>query len=164
MINCVKNSFCKAAVDTLAAYYGYDTTYVTSAAAKLTSNAVGEDANFSLELPTGYQYCRSRVTVISIAPFEGDRASNFTASATGNGVIAHTWTPRLGRFKGPSRVEAQVDIVGIRAEEAANSLWNAGCATKVLKYACRGNGQNRHGHQACGTADDSPGRPLILSR
>lgn len=152
---CTDNPTCMTMMRAASAYFQVPVDKVVSAAALLATRRDGEGTFMDVGLPSGYAYCRSTMSLVSIVPRDGPRGSTFLAQARPNGLYVETWTPRRSNFEGRSWVEADFTIVGVR-QDAAEAAYSSGrCyrpASRAL-FFCRGsgceggaqdNGQNVH--------------------
>jgi hypothetical protein len=109
-----------------------------------TSSYNGEESHFNIAIADGYAYCASAVTVTSLAPYTGRRASVIGVTRTSDNVSAYTWTPRQGNFGGRSWVEANTNILAVKHRYLTYFQQQGVCAPdageKKVLLSCRGNG------------------------
>ncbi|PTE11764.1 hypothetical protein C9427_03480 [Mesorhizobium helmanticense] len=115
----------------------------------------GEEGRYTIELPAGYQYCRSKIRTSSVVPATGDRASVMSASSFQNGVHVYTWTPKRGIVEGRSWVEADYTIYGVRDDLAEKRRIEGKCRPHGKQLiGCRGARGTNKGQPSCGTVED----------
>lgn len=156
MLDCANSSVCRSVVDAGAAYLGVPPGTVSAALASVPrAQRRGEEGRYSIRLPSGYEYCRSRIRTISVVPATGDRASVMSARSNRTGVGIYTWTPRRSWGRGRSWVEADYTVYGVR-EDLANRYRQVGTCNppgKIL-ISCRGARGVNHGTRACRSVRD----------
>lgn len=115
-----------------------------------TSSYAGEESRFNIDIPDGYAYCAAAVTVTSLAPYTGSRASVIGVTRTSENVSAYTWTPKQGLGGGRSWVEAKTDILAVKHRYLTFFTQQGVCAPDASArkdiISCRGN--------ACGSVSD----------
>ena len=153
-VECTKNQACKVILDAAAAYIGVDSSKITSAVALISQSKAGQEANFSYQLPAGYQYCRAKVETVSVVPASGDRASFMSITGSAREVGVYTWTQRAGFGQGRSWVEANFTIVGVRDELLQQYRSSGVCKERYLRAECRGATGVNKGSPACGLITD----------
>lgn len=153
---CARDNLCRGLADAAATYLGVPPGRVSAALAALPqAQRAGEEGRYMISLPTGYQYCRSRIQTISVVPATGDRASVMGASSRENGVGVYTWTPKQGLGKGRSWVEADYTIYGVRAAIADKERQAGKCKPfGTTLISCRGATGVNKGAPACSTVSD----------
>lgn len=153
---CANSNVCRALADSAAAYMGVPPGTISAAMAAVPrASRDGEEGRYSIRLPKGYQYCRSRIVTKSVVPATGDRASVMSARSRKDGVGVYTWTPRRGLGAGRSWIEATYTIYGVRDDLAAQQRAGGTCKPigKIL-ISCRGARGVNKGTRACGTVAD----------
>lgn len=154
--DCANSSLCRTMADGVATWIGVPPGTVSGAMAAVpVASRSGEEGRYSIKLPKGYEYCRSRIKMISVVPADGNRASVMSASAKKDGVDVYTWTPRRGLGEGRSWVEAEYTIIGVKGRMANTYRTSGKCkAYDRQLIGCRGNGSNSHGQPECRSVDD----------
>jgi len=156
-LDCVKNAACKAALDSLAAMWGIESSLVSSLAASITTEKKGEESWVGIKLPTGYEYCRSAIRTVSVVPATGDRASYMGVSADKPGLSVYTWTPKRHVGEGRSWVEADFVVTGVKTAAAQKYRESGKCNANALPRTvvqCRGAAGVNKGLNHCGTYND----------
>jgi hypothetical protein len=129
-----------AAIAAVALYVGADPVYVGLAYQAIPRVSIaGEETNYELPVAEGYAFCAARVSVVSLAPGGGDRASVINATAFEPHVHVYTWTGSQVLGGGNSWVEADVQVIGIRRYLAEFRDKGVCRAPPVRFLECRGN-------------------------
>lgn len=139
----------KDIISAVAGYMGVDPAYVrlgTEAAAP-SSRIEGEETFYTLPFPSGYQYCNSRINVVSLMSASPDpkRASLIDASVHNNAMGIYTWTGKPRPGEGQSSVEGYALVTGIKPQYFAEFKQKGICKDAPPQNAprkvlfCRGN-------------------------
>lgn len=153
---CIHDPVCKGAIDAASTLVGVDSNAFTTALGLINHQNRGEESWTTIALPIDYEYCRMKISTISVVPATGDRASYMSVAAHPTSVGVYTWTPRQGLGKGRSWVEADFTVIGVgkwvadkyRAEGKCNS------SKEHAVVSCRGASGTNHGQSACGNLND----------
>lgn len=153
---CARDPVCRTLADSAAAQLGVPPGTVSGVMATVPhANRTGEEGHFTIALPVGYEYCRSKIRTVSVVPATGDRASVMSASSIKNGVVVYTWTPKRGLGQGRSWVEAEYTVYGVRGGLAEQHRNNGKCRPYGKQLiGCRGATGENKGQPACGTVED----------
>lgn len=153
---CANSSVCRIVADAAAVYLGVPPGRVKAALAAVPkASRKGEEGRYQINLPGGYEYCRSRITTISVVPATGDRASVMGVTATQNGMSVYTWTPKKGFGGGRSWIEADFMIIGVRSDLGNNYRASGQCRSyNRTIISCRGARGVNKGQPACGSVQD----------
>ncbi len=152
---CAEDEGCRSLTDGAVAFLKLSSEMVASALAAVHALREGEEGRYSIALPPGYEYCRSRIQTKAVVPPTGDRASVLGARSTKDGVSVYTWTPRSGESGASSWVEAEFTIYGVRQDVA--DYYRAGGVCRrhgQVLIDCRGAAGVNKGMPACTTAVD----------
>ncbi|SDY99773.1 hypothetical protein SAMN04487939_11190 [Lysobacter sp. yr284] len=155
-VECANNATCRGLADAGGSYLGMQPGEISAALARVPApRRAGEESWISIELPTGYQYCRSSIRTISVVPASGDRASVMGATSNPRGVGVYTWTPK-GKFgDGRSWVEAEYTVYGVRDDLAERKRAQGACRPIGGELiSCRGARGVNKGMPACGLKED----------
>lgn len=153
---CAEDEGCRSLSDAAASVLGLPSGMIASALADVPQVVrVGEEGRYTIALPPGYEYCRSRTRTRSVVPATGDRASVLGARSTKDGIGVYTWTPRSGEFGARSWVEAEFTVYGVR-QDVADLYRNTGICRRhgQTLISCRGATGVNKGTPACGTVMD----------
>ncbi|CAD6562659.1 hypothetical protein ACFQ3P_38595 [Paraburkholderia sabiae] len=156
-MQCIHNTVCKTALDAAALYLGVDISTLTTTTGYVVGyTIVGEDADFQYPLPEDYEYCSSVVHTVSVVPATGDRASQMQMWAIGDGMRIHTWTPKRHFSEGHSWIDAQLTVIGVNKNVAAQYRAAGKCSPTAKHFigVCRGSDGVNHGEPACKTIVD----------
>ncbi|MBB4218867.1 hypothetical protein FHT79_006089 [Rhizobium sp. BK212] len=153
---CAGDERCSSLADGAATFLGLPSGTVAAALAAVPKvDRNGEEGHLSIALPSGYEYCRSRIQPKSVVPATGDRASVMSARSTKDGVGIYTWTPRASIGGGRSWVEADFTIYGVREDVAEQYRANGTCREPgATLISCRGAKGTNKGQPACGNTSD----------
>jgi hypothetical protein len=153
---CSNDSICRTLADAVASYFGATPGSISAALASVPrAESKGEESWFTIQLPSGYQYCHSKIETISVVPASGDRASVMGASSMKDGIGIYTWTPRRGVGAGRSWVEAKYTLLGVRDDLADAARRDGTCkAFGAQLIDCRGATGVNKGMPACGVSQD----------
>ena len=95
----------------------------------------------TIQLPSGYVYCKSEMKMVSIVPKDGPRGSTFLGEAKESSLFLETWTPTKKPWDGRSWVEANLTLIGVR-KDLADSRYQDGTCQRPNRHLwyCRGGG------------------------
>jgi hypothetical protein len=124
-------------------FMGIKNSYLNLSTNAPTAEAKGEETFYNLPLPAGYAACAARINVVSIVPASGERASFLHAAVRTDSAGVYTWTPRRQAWEGRSWVEADLQLLGIKAEYQQEFQKKGVCGQRGANdwdlAKCRGN-------------------------
>lgn len=150
---CANNPICNKIADEVGAAYGIPPGSLKGAAAVVGAKRAGEDGRYEVRLPEGYVFCRLKMKLISIAPRGGDRAAALGVTSKAYGVSIYTWVPGNNFFQGKNWIEAELQVLGVRAEAAERyrSMGRCGPLDTTI-ISCRGD-RGGKGQPACASGN-----------
>lgn len=139
---CSNNNLCSNMLKAVEIYYQIPPGSTATVAAKFSGATRGEGWGADMILPNGYLYCGSSMKMISIVPHDGPRGSLFRGAVARNGIHLETWTPIRPPGAGRSWVEADVTLIGVREDLAAQAQKKGQCKSFNERniWYCRGGG------------------------
>lgn len=149
---CRRNTVCNSALNAALASLGVPPEILAATRFIPTSGSRrGEESTYTVNAGANTTICQVDIATTSVVPLRGNRASFFSASASGNQVSLYAWTPSQGLGKGRSWWDGTVTITAVRTSDLGR-VAACGLQAHTINYACRGDGNNTHGEQACGSA------------
>lgn len=139
---CDNDDLCSNILKAVESYYGIPPGLTATVAATFSGGSRGEGWGVDMILPNGYLYCGSSMKMVSIVPHDGPRGSLFRGAVARNEIHLETWTPIQGLGDGRSWVEADVTLIGVREDLAAQAQKEGQCKgfdERNIWY-CRGGG------------------------
>jgi len=120
-------------------------------AAAQIGGGTSEERSYRVPYPSGWQFCRAKVQVISVTPYEGKRGSIFNAGAQLDRLDLSAWTPKQGMGGGRSWVDADVSVILVKTGDRAKLVKDGTCKAPGGIVGCRGDGKSDRNRTACGT-------------
>jgi hypothetical protein len=153
---CIHEPICKKVVDAVSAYAGVDSSMITGAIATTEINRAGQETQYILRLPQGYEYCHAAVHTRSVNKPDDQRSPFMQVTATPSGVMIFTWTPEYNLGEGRSWVDADITVVGVRHDLALKKIKQGGCkrGDNRMFVNCRGTRGFHHNQVPCGDFKD----------
>jgi hypothetical protein len=148
---CRRDTICNSALNAGLRYVGVPPEVVTALRfIPTTGSRNGEETTDVVTAGQGTTICEAVISTTSVAPLHGDRASVFGITAASDKVSLYAWTPRQGIGGGRSWWDGTITLFSVSNRDL--SRVRCGLLSGSASYVCRGDGQNRHGHQACGNS------------
>lgn len=152
--DCANNPACVAALEAVSKMAGVPPGVVSGLMAVINYDASAssdEDHYFQVNLPSGFRYCHSNITVTSIVPHDNGYSPTMGVQSTSSpaeGLNFYVRTPKLPWTGSRSWVEADVTIVGVAANLAEVYYNNGKCNRPPSQViSCKGYGVD--GYPSC---------------
>jgi hypothetical protein len=162
---CNESYICKSALAAISNASGIPVDKAVTALALLATTKDGEGTFMNINLPAGYSYCSSSMSLTSIVPRDGPEGSTFLGRADATGLYSETWTPNQVFGGGRSWVEGDLTVVGVSSASAQAAYASGEChaPNSRIVFYCRGSGCEG-GALDRGQALDASTRPGAGSR
>lgn len=139
---CSDDAICSALAAAAEAYTGVPVTEIIGVSALIAENRSGEGTTVNVSMPSGYQYCKSQMNLVSIVPYSGPRGSTLLITTHDEVYHIETWTPVLNLGEGRSWVQAKFSVTAVQNSKAQSAFANGTCfrGGKRNILHCRGSG------------------------
>ncbi len=140
-VECAKDKICSTVINTAAAWAGIDPKLIDGAVfigSRISHQSGSEETYQTLQFPSDYTYCKTRLSCGAVIPGSGDRASKFWLVTRRDEVTFAAWTPKKGFGGGRSLVDVTGDVVAVRADKLAKYKDVCSTPKENTVYECRG--------------------------